>query len=189
MSSVWYLKYNCLLFQLVDDKKRNKKKFYSCPPTITKATWIPINRPFAKVPPRAAAHGGRYTLSSCHVCSLRESDTPAVTGFSLLPKAAVTRLASPSSITQNKWRSISSQMNKENRERERERAKKTEAEILCQVNKWYNHRLQISPGLLGIKPVYFRVLWSQVWKSAETSSAAEAAGKGGSQEDFIKKRE
>lgn len=57
-----------------------------------RVTWTSPNCPSLKVPLRAVAHGRRYTLSSCHVCSLCESDTPDV---ALLPKAAQTCLRFP----------------------------------------------------------------------------------------------
>lgn len=51
--------------------------------------------PFIWSPPRAAAHGRHQTLSWRHVSSLRGTDTPAVTGFLLLPEAVSTGLVFP----------------------------------------------------------------------------------------------
>lgn len=46
-----------------------------------------------------------------HICSLWRNDTPAVTGFRSLTQGHIDSPAPPSSITQNKWRSISSAIN------------------------------------------------------------------------------
>ena len=48
--------------------------------------------------------------------------------------------ASPSSITQNKWRSISSQTNTgKNRENVRKTVRERKPRTQCQLKKWYNH--------------------------------------------------
>lgn len=125
-------------------QKGGKKKFSLYPPTITqphgylwitsqgRGTWQTLH---TFISSRLLIMGDGHTscdwiLSLTHGCT----DSPAA----------------PSSIRQNKWRSISSQMNKENREREKERLgereNKTRNAVKWIIYKTVGNKFLLAPG-------------------------------------------
>lgn len=136
--------------------------------------------PFIWWPPGAVAHGRHQTLSWRHVSSLRENDTPAVTGFLLLPEAVSTGLVFPPQSRKTNF--LRNKPGKKMGHTEGKTKQKREKKN-CDVNKWH----KCSPRA---RRQCIAAWWSLVQGAQSRSSEGLSPYwrcLDGSQGDFIKK--
>lgn len=161
----WCQLCNCLWFQLIDDRKvinqqlQNHMNIYKLPCPQSASPGCGTQQTLHTfILSRLLIMGERHT--SCDwILSLTQgcSDSPA----------------SPSSISQNKLRGISSQMNTEKREREREKQNQEHCV------RWINDIITSNKFLLALGAWgYFTVLWSLVSRMQTCSSEAFPPGWG-----------
>lgn len=97
-------------------------------------------KPFIWLPPRPVAHGRHQTLSWRHVCSLWENDTPAVTGFLLLPEAVSTGLVFPPQSRKTNF------LRNKPGEKKRKYGRKNKTKAEKKTVMWING-INVAPGL------------------------------------------